>query len=150
MQFGYFALIFALCLQWWGTGQIWFCQRMTYPLFAKVGVADYIAFHQFYGNRIPLPTIIPGFLSFIMPLVLLFAAPATVPQWMLWGNASCGVIAFIVTVGFEIPRHVQLQRHGKNDTLIDELIRYNWPRTAAMTLSACLTLAMCTWAFAPA
>ncbi len=68
-------LLFALCLQFYDVGTIWFCQRMAYPLFAKVGAADYVAFHKFYGSRIPLPVILPGFLCMVTPLAVLIWLP---------------------------------------------------------------------------
>ena len=36
-------------------GQIWFAQVVVYPLFTKVGEAEYVAYHKFYSSRIPLP-----------------------------------------------------------------------------------------------
>ncbi len=47
-------------------------------------------------------------------------------------------------VGLEIPRHARLEREGKQETVIRELIRYNWPRTLALSGSALLTLLMLT------
>ena len=50
---------------------IWHAQIVMYPLFARVGAADYVTFHRFYVARIPLPVILPGFLSFFLPLAFL-------------------------------------------------------------------------------
>lgn len=52
-----------------------------------------------------------------------------------------GIVGLLVTVLLEIPRHNKLDS-GKNDRLIAELIRYNWRRTASMTLQAAVTFAM--------
>jgi hypothetical protein len=51
-------------LVFWVLGQIWLVQMVVYPLFAKVGEAEYIAYHRFYTSRIPLPVINPGFARF--------------------------------------------------------------------------------------
>jgi hypothetical protein len=78
----------------------------------------------------------------------LWFLPASVPVWMAVANVAMGIVGLLVTVGLEIPRHNKLD-HGKDDRLIRELIAYNWPRTASITVSAALTLAMCLHAFSP-
>ena len=131
------------------TGEIWFGQLVVYPLFAKVGAAEYIAYHRYYSSRIPLPVILPGFASFLLPLALVFVRPAPVPLWMALANVACGLVGLVVTVALEIPRHARLEQGGKQETVIRELIRYNWPRTLAITGSALLTLAMLAATLAP-
>jgi hypothetical protein len=150
MTFPHIVLLSALCLQFYNVGTIWLVQRVVYPLFARVGVSDYIAYHTFYLQRIPLPVIAPGFLCMFMPIAVLIWLPHTVPDWMAWANLACGVVTFLVTVGLEIPRHGLLKNGGKNDRIITELITFNWPRTLSITGSAILTVAMALQAFAAA
>jgi hypothetical protein len=147
MTLSHSLLLFALCLQFYNVGTIWFCQRMAYPLFGKVGEAEYVSFHKFYLSRIPLPVIIPGFLSMFAPIAVLIWLPENVPVWMAWANVLCGAMTLYITVGLEIPRHNLLEKHGKNDQIIAELIAYNWPRTLSITVSAGLTLWMVVQAF---
>ncbi len=149
MQISHYILIIALCLQFYNVGTIWFCQIVVYPLFGKVGLADYITYHRFYGARIPLPIILPGFASFIMPIIVLVCLPAAVPAWMAWANVLCGLVGFLVTVGLEIPRHLRLERNGKDDQLIAQLVLFNWPRTLSITISAALMVAIVLHGFAP-
>jgi hypothetical protein len=134
----------------YSTGAIWYAQIVVYPLFAKVGEPEYVAYHRYYGSRIPLPIILPGFASFLIPLALLVVRPEPVPLWMAVANAVCGLIGLLVTVCLEIPRHARLERDGKQGPVIEELIRYNWPRTLSITGSALLTLLMLATAFVPA
>jgi hypothetical protein len=150
MEFSHVILVIALAVQLYNVGTIWFCQIVVYPLFGKVGVADYMEYHRYYTFRIPLPIIIPGFTSFFLPFLVLFYLPASVPVWMAWANVFCGLVGLLVTVGLEIPRHNKLEREGKDDELIRQLIRFNWPRTLSITVSAALTLAMAFCAFTPA
>lgn len=131
-------------------GEIWLVQLVVYPLFVKVGEAEYVAYHRFYSSRIPLPVIVPGFASFLLTIPLVFVAPDRVPAWMTLANLACGVVGLLVTVGLEIPRHATLENGGKQVKVIRELIRYNWPRTLSITGSAFLTLLMLTAAFSPA
>jgi hypothetical protein len=131
-------------------GEIWFGQIVVYPLFAKVGDAEYIAYHRFYSSRIPLPVILPGFASFLLPIGLVFFGPTSVPLWMYLANLVCGLVGFLVTVALEIPRHAKLEEGGKQEAVIRELILYNWPRTLSITGSAFFTVLMLTSAFSPA
>jgi hypothetical protein len=131
-------------------GEIWFGQIVVYPLFAKVGEAEYVAYHKFYSSRIPLPVIVPGFASFLLPIGLVFFGPESVPLWIYLANVVCGLVGLLVTVALEIPRHAKLEQGGKQETVIRELVLYNWARTLSITGSALLTVLMLTSAFSPA
>ena len=131
-------------------GEIWLVQTVVYPLFGKVGSGEYVAYHRFYSSRIPLPVILPGFASFLLPFALVFFGPASVPMWIYAANAACGVVGLAVTVALEIPRHARLEEGGKQEAVIRELILYNWPRTLSVTGSAFLTFLMLLSAFVPA
>jgi hypothetical protein len=133
-------------LSFWELGQIWLVQIVVYPLFAKIGEREYGDYHRFYTSRIPLVVILPGFASFLLPIPLAFFGPE-VPIWMAVANIAMGIVGLLDTVLLEIPRHGRLEKHGKNDTTIAELIRYNWPRTASITLQAAVTMAMLIWVF---
>ena len=128
-------------LLFWVLGQIWLVQIVVYPLFAQVGEAEYVCYHRFYSRRIPLPVIIPGFASFLLPVPLALYGPA-VPFWMSAGNIVAGITGLLVTVLLEIPRHARLEKGGKNDATIAELIRYNWPRTLSISAQAVTTFLM--------
>lgn len=138
-------LLSSAALMFWVLGQIWFVQIVVYPLFAQVGEADYVRYHRLYSRRIPVPVIIPGFTSFLLPVVLAFYGP-TVPLWMSAANIAAGIVGLLVTVLFEIPRHARLTK-GKNDGTIAELIRYNWPRTLSISIQSAITFAMLIYAF---
>lgn len=128
-------------LVFWVLGQIWLVQVVVYPLFSKVGRDDYVDYHGFYSRHIPLPVIIPGFASFLLPLPLALYGPAF-PVWISGANIAAGSVGLLVTVLLEIPRHARLQKNGKSDTTIGELIRYNWPRTLSITAQGMIALAM--------
>ena len=150
MDFAHWLLLLWTVVVFYVTGQIWFAQIVVYPLFGKVGPNEYVAYHKFYSSHIPLPVIVPGFASFLLPVVLVFLRPDSVPLSLALANAACGLIGLYVTVVLEIPRHARLEKGGKQEAVIRELIRYNWPRTLSITGSALLTLLMLTAAFSPA
>jgi hypothetical protein len=150
MNFSHGLLLFGVVLACYNLGTIWFCQLVIYPLFAKVGAEDYIDYHKSYSSWIPLPIILPGFASFFLPIALVFLRPESVPLSIALANAACGLLSLIVTVALQIPRHARLEKSGKQEKVIQQLISYNWLRTFGITGSACLTIAMLTLAFAPA
>jgi hypothetical protein len=150
MDFAHWFLLFWMVVVLYVLGEIWFGQIVVYPLFAKVGEDEYIAYHRFYSSRIPLPVIVPGFASFLLPVALVFLRPDSVPLWMALANLACGLVGLLVTVALEIPRHARLEKAGKQEAVIRELILYNWARTLSITGSAFLTLWMLTAAFSPA
>ena len=149
MDASHWLLLFWMPLIFYVTGQIWFVQIVVYPLFLEVGADGYVRYHRFYSSRIPLPVILPGFASFLVPAALVFLRPDSVPLWMVLANFACGLVGLIVTVALEIPRHARLEGGGKQEKVIRELVRYNWPRTLSITGSALLTLSMLPVAFSP-
>jgi hypothetical protein len=146
MESSQFLLLLWAALVFWVLGQIWLVQIVIYPLFAQVGTADYVRYHRFYTGRIPLPVIIPGFATFLLPVALALWGPA-VPFWMSVGNIAAGIVGLLVTVLLEIPRHARLEKGGKNDATIAELIRYNWPRTLSISAQSVITVLMLSHVF---
>ena len=149
MDFAHWLLPAWTVLIFYVLGEIWFVQIVIYPLFGKVGPNEYIAYHKFYSSRIPLPVIVPGFLSFLAPVTLVFLGPESVPLWMYLANVICGIVGLLVTVGLEILRDARLEKGGKQEKVIRELVYYNWPRTLSITASAFLTLLMLLSTFQP-
>jgi hypothetical protein len=149
MDFSHWFLLFCTLLGFYNLGNIWFVQLVVYPLFAKVGAEEYSTYHKFYARQIPLPVILPGFANFLLPIALIFYRPESVPLAIALANAACGLLSLFVTVALEIPRHDRLEKGGKQDEVIRELILYNWPRTFGIMGSAFLTLMMLMQAFSP-
>jgi hypothetical protein len=147
MDFAHWLLLGWTVLILYVFGEIWFVQIVVYPLFGKVGENEYVAYHRFYSSRIPLPVIVPGFASFLLPIALVFLGPGSVPTWIYLANVVCGLVGLLVTVTLEIPRHARLEKDGKQEVVIRELILFNWPRTLSITGSAFLTVLMILSAF---
>jgi hypothetical protein len=150
MDFPHWLLLFYAALVFYVLGVTCFVQLVVYPLFAQVGLKEYVTYHKFYLGRIPLPVVFPGFSCFLLPLAIIILRPESVPLWIAIANAACGILALFVTVALEIPRHDWLEAGGKQTTVIRELIRYNWPRLFGVFGSACFTGMMITLAFLPA
>ncbi len=149
MDFTHWLLVVWTVVIFYVLGEIWFVQIVVYPLFARVGKDEYTTYHNFYSSRIPLPVIVPGFASFLLPVALVFFGPSSVPMWVYLANVACGLVGLFVTVALEIPRHARLEKGGKQEGVIRELILYNWPRTLLISGSAFLTVLMLTNVFSP-
>lgn len=141
MEASHLFLLLWAALVFWVLGQIWLVQIVIYPLFGQVGETEYVAYHRFYSRHIPLPIIVPGFASFLLPGALAFFGPS-VPTWMSAANIATGVVGLLVTVLLEIPRHARLEKGGKNIVTIVELVRFNWPRTLSISAQAVVALLM--------
>ena len=111
---------------------------MTYPLFRFVAAEQSLAYHLFYNRRITTVVIVPELLSFLSSFGLIALRPPSVPLWAGILSAVLGGLALVVTVVLESPRHIGLQRGGKSDLLIEELIVYNWLEIFAITAQAVL------------
>lgn len=149
MDTAHLVLVLWMALVLYATGQIWFAQIVVYPLFAMVGEKDYVQYHHFYSDHIPLPVILPGFACFLLPLALPFFAPPTIPLALHWFNIAAGIAGLLVTVFLEIPRHANLVRNGKDFRIIGGLIRFNWPRTLSISLQAVIAALMIVYVAIP-
>lgn len=139
-------LIWAV-LAFWVLGHVWMIQIVIYPLFAKVGDADFAEYHRFYSRRVIPTALIPGFASFLLPIPFMFFG-SRVSFWMDATLVATGIFGLLVTVGLQIPRHLLLARKGKDPTTIVELIRYNWLRTLSVSVQAAVTFLMLCHVFA--
>ena len=106
--------------------------------YAKTG--DIHIAYQVVGRGPRDVVIVPGFMSFLLPIPLALFGP-DVPLWMSAANIASGIVGLLVTVLLEIPRHNRLEL-ARNEVTIAELIRYNWPRTASITVQAIVTAIM--------
>jgi hypothetical protein len=70
MDFSHWFLLLWTVVILYMLGEIWFAQIVVYPLFAKVGEEEYVAYHKFYSSRIPLPVLLPGFASFLQRVAM--------------------------------------------------------------------------------
>ena len=125
------------------------CSNLQVANVSSLVSSTFVSQPAFYTSRIPLPVTVPGFASFLLPIALVVMRPESVPLGLALANAGCGLLGLVVTVALEIPRHDRLERGGKQEIVIQELICYNWPRTFGVTGSAALMLMMLLLAFSP-
>lgn len=114
-------------------GLIWTVQVVVYPQFARVGAAEWAAYHAAHSARItwvvgPLMVAEAG-----LALLLFAAAPAERRALALVALALVG-LAWAWTALVSVPLHGRLG-HFDPDA-VAALVRTNWVRTAAWTARA--------------
>jgi len=126
------AVLYCFCM-----GASWMLQVVCYPTYALVGEKEFVPFHVSFGRRL-LIVVIPMILTAIATFVLVFTRPEATPVWATLAVAVCSAVILGTTIILEVPKHMQLDKDGKSDTLIAALVRDNLPRTASWTLGSLL------------
>jgi hypothetical protein len=117
-------------------GLIWTIQVVHYPLFARVGAEGWAQFHAEHSARITL-LVGPLMLAEVgLALWLGVAAPAE-QRLLAWITAGLVGVAWLSTAFLSVPLHNRLGA-AQDLSLIEALVRTNWPRTLAWTLRGVL------------
>jgi hypothetical protein len=122
-------------------GLIWTIQVVHYPLFSRVGLAEFSKFHHDHSFRI---TLIVGPLMAvegITTLWLLARRPAGVSPLLTWGAAVVLAVVHLGTVALSVPAHNRLSR-GFTTSAYERLVNTNWVRTVGWSARAALAFAM--------
>lgn len=109
-------------------GVIWFVQIVHYPLFSRVGraeFADYEAAHQRLTTFVVGPAML---VEALCAILLLFAAPAGVRPWMAWLGIALVALLWISTAFVQVPQHEKLAA-GFDQAAYTRLVGSNWVRT---------------------
>lgn len=122
-------------------GLIWLVQIVHYPLFARVGSANFPQYEQEHTNLIALVVGIPMLIELLTAVALIGMPIKDVhPIWPIVGLGLVGV-AWLATVFFSLPQHVALSS-GFDANAHRILVSTNWIRTIAWTLRGFLMLAI--------
>ena len=115
------------------TGIIWLVQLVHYPMFAGIDQPSFLQWHEFHSRRITY---------IVAPLMLAELVLSAYLSYELTSAAQFSVffLALMVwasTFFLSVPLHNRLgQKH--ESTLIEALIKTNWPRTIAYSLKLAL------------
>lgn len=126
-------LAFFFCL-----GISWLLQVAIYPTYRLVGKAEFVPFHVAQGQRMIPVMVIPMFGSSVLGIVTAVLSRNDSNASLLWGVGACGLVVMGTTLLSELPKHMKLDKGGKDDALIEGLIRDNLPRSLAWTVGAVL------------
>jgi hypothetical protein len=118
---------------------LWTVQLVIYPAFKFIDPSHFAKWHYRYTGAITwivAPLILIQFSGVAGRFVVLGR-----PNMIWWVELFCTLIAWAVTFLVSVPLHNQLQRE-RNEAAMNSLVRTNWWRTAAWTLTAiCSALA---------
>ncbi len=121
------------------TGLIWLIQLVHYPLFDKVGAANFSAYAQAHQRLITPLVGIVMLLELVTALALLTEQPTYLSAWASWVGAALLGIVWLSTLLLQIPAHGQLSA-GFTPEAHAALVMTNWVRTAAWSLRSYLLL----------
>lgn len=119
------------------TGLIWFVQVVHYPLFNRVGKADFTAYEQQNTRRTGWVVGGPMLLELGLAAALAWS-PGGTAAWC--GLGLLGIIWLSTAVG-QVPVHRRLLR-GFDEAAHRRLVRGNWVRTIAWSLRGVLAVLM--------
>lgn len=123
------------------TGLVWFVQVVHYPLFARIGEAQFVEYENHHTRRASW---------IIAPLMIAELATAVLIAWpgigaveptMAWGGLGLVAVIWLSTFFVQVPIHRRLEkRHDAGD--IRRLVSTNWIRTIAWSVRAVLAVVM--------
>ena len=132
-----FLLDLAATLYLWGV--IWTIQLVHYPLFARVGAAQWADYHSAH-TRLMTSVVLPAMVTELGTSGLLaLVRPAWLSPSLLLAGFACAVLTWAVTFFVSVPLHDTLSR-GFDPTAISRIVATNWLRTAFWTAHALLLL----------
>ncbi len=122
-------------------GLIWFVQIVHYPLFARVGRADFRRYemdHQRLTTMVVVPLMLTELAS---ALLLIWWPPQGVGAYSIWFGLGLLASIWLVTYTVQVPQHASLVLSYDPDTQ-KSLVAGNWFRTAAWSARGLLVLWM--------
>ncbi len=132
-----FLLDVAATLYLWGV--IWTIQMAQYPLFARIGAAQWENYHAVYTRSITV-VVLPAMVTELGTSGLLaLARPVWLSSTLLWAGFACAVLTWAVTFFVSVPLHDTLGR-GFSADAIARLVATTWLRTLFWTGHAVILL----------
>ena len=139
-----FWFVLLLATTWCASG-CWMLQIVCYPTYKIVGPGEFVPFHKKFGNLLVPVFVVPAFLAGVGLIVSAFWRPAFVPAWTGYANAALGAMILGTTLAIELPKHIKLDKVGKDDALLASLITNNLPRALGWTAALALLAHALVW-----
>jgi len=114
------------------TGVVWFAQLVHYPLLDRR--SDFTDFASDYQRR-TLWVVAPGLVLEIVSAVGLIVFYPCAMTWI--GLVVLGGV-WALTLRYQIPQHLHLKKHGYNEQIHRDLVRFNLPRAILWTVRSAI------------
>ena len=137
-------LLVCLLASFYCLGISWLLQVVVYPTYRLVSAADFVPFHVAQGRRMIPVLMVPMFATSVLNVINAVLSRDEFHAGLLWGVAGCAAVVMGTTLLFELPKHLELDKTGKNDARIEGLVRDNLPRSIAWTIACGLLVAVVT------
>jgi len=132
-----FLLDIAATLYMWGV--IWTIQVAQYPLFARIGAAQWGEYHAVYTRSITFVVLLAMVTELGASGLLALSRPVWLSPGLLWAGFACAVLTWAVTFFVSVPLHDTLSR-GFDPAAISRIVATNWLRTALWTAHTLILL----------
>jgi len=123
------------------TGLIWFVQVVHYPLFARVGSGEFVAYEDEHVRRTTIVVAPAMLIEAASSLALLVIIQGNTLRLLAWIGAALLAIIWLSTALLQVPCHRQLST-GLEPTTVQRLSVSNWIRTLAWTARTLIASAM--------
>lgn len=123
------------------TGVIWIIQVVHYPLFDRVGEANFRAYEATHTNLITLVVFPLMTVELVTAFLLVMNRPPGVPGWVVLAGLGLVLAIWGVTAFISVPLHNQLGR-GFSAEAHQLLVSTNWLRTIGWSARSVLVFVM--------
>ncbi len=113
-------------------GLIWMVQVVHYPLFAKVGPEQFVAYQTSHQSLTTFVVGPPMLIEFLTAVLLIWYRPTGVPGGLIYAALAVLVVVWLSTAFVQVPCHEKLTR-GFDVATYSQLVVSNWIRTIGWT-----------------
>jgi hypothetical protein len=115
---------------------------VNYRTWRLIGAAEFPAYRRSVGRKVVPFVALPVVFSLLTNAVLLGYRPSGIPAWCLGCTLILTLFAMGISVAFQVPIQLDLDRKGMSQASIRRLISIEWLRAAAHIVNATLFLWM--------
>lgn len=115
------------------TGLVWFVQIVHYPLFARVGSAEFSQYETLHTRSTSFIVGPMMLIEGVTGVWLLLSPPAAIPSWPLRVGAGLIVVIWLSTALLQVPQH-RILSAGFDAAAHRRLVGSNWLRTVAWSI----------------
>ncbi|MCX7600544.1 MAG: hypothetical protein N2Z75_01235 [Meiothermus sp.] len=125
-------LLLHFAATWFLVGLIWMVQVVHYPLFARVGSAEFVGYETAHASLISLLVGPLMLLELLTAIALVSLWPSSLPGWLGWLLLALLGAVWLTTLLVSVPLHARLAA-GFDAGAHALLVGSNWIRTLAWT-----------------
>lgn len=125
-------LLLHFAATWFLVGLIWMVQVVHYPLFARVGSAEFVGYETAHASLISLLVGPLMLLELLIAIALVSLWPSSLPGWLGWLLLALLGAVWLTTLLVSVPLHARLAA-GFDAEAHALLVGSNWIRTLAWT-----------------